>query len=1261
MTGCSGYAWTVRFAINLGLVDGGAYMPNLDDSGRHTETLEQSVWDQGSADLTSLFSLSSYPPGFQTSMHHIVKVVGPNYHLIVNSLFPTESDAQAAADNLELDGVNIFGVLIDEEADQDWAGYILSEPKVYTWRVATTSAGLQFNPTGLEVDNVEFDASGCATGCWRVDVTYTLGQDSWNVFYLPRTHSGTPAVDTLSFDFEYGQDVLDTFFPASFPCRTFDYQPDPNNLLPDKITACCIPEFYSKYRVLGVPGNSELWGPPALPAGTCTGGAGPPVYVAFDHKVNNTENRYKMPDHYVSGNADFDGMAGMVDTQLLDPFVNQWKATMVVDEKELRNKAGLLVGTVGVEYTIDTFIGLAEFKPTGQAVLDSFAKQINIHLEKTDLMTVATHGTNDYTFIEYINLRLIEVLNEDVVYSDDETESAFSRTLRYEAAHYLQVTFTMGDKYRPKDWADLIPLDSVRAGYGPFITQTVQPKGALHHSCLEYATPAGENLHFVDQQYKDLFHRRFPHCVDDLEAMTPSGAVPNFGECDDGTYPVQACAPNALMCANPEDTPDQFVIFNVPLGIDYLPAGSMFLDQKVHVQLVVQAYNVDDDPSEITKTTLTASVPVIPGGQNIFCDGIIGRADLADIARAVILIGSAHDEGELSRITIIGEDEERIANTKLDPKEPRKVSASSIESGLMTLVMIGNATYFDNPEQRNSFRSGLELEDLLTVHIMEADDRFDAPGTLSREVLELLREAGEENYNENNQLAVGGYRINGAFRMNINRAQQRAELDPTEACDGTVAGNATVPTCDGRIGLLWYCGWRLQASQGETVRSGCIIRRDWTDRGPNAQYPHGTEYQSAMELPYSSAYLPDTPDFDDLRAAHDAQYGAWRTDTGEFMASVLNSANYSLQLGRDFAKVIEDRYKLNGRSRRAWWINPAYTWVPSLTGGEPPFTLTQKVIMFALFNMNENYAYRTYEGLFERRRHQRRFLMQVGGSEQDTGDGLATIATSIIYETSMAQMLADAYAVPRRQVGNWIIGVQLKQSEACQPEDALVTWGRQMLTPLFEQTASSFWTVQVSEARVDQRDLDCASAEQAQQGLRREGDADAYTNAIVELNTIVVFKDAAPQLDVDRFVTFPGIYKLEELGESVVNREAPAGLAQTDDAGGSPSKAGMIGALVGGFAAVVLVGLAGYWYWARRGREGEEIQTATAAGLGDVKIELEADMARTGGFGGDVFGNNKGKGKGSFEDLLGGSGGGMDEFEPEHTRRSRNESPAPEF
>lgn len=89
-----------------------------------------------------------------------------------------------------------------------------------------------------------------------------------------------------------------------------------------------------------------------------------------------------------------------------------------------------------MEHALDTFVGLADFSLTGSRVMvsstscvpswlladtktdvgwgkqDTFATQVNLHLEKTSFFSVSTHGTNDYTFLQYVNVRLVAVYQQ---------------------------------------------------------------------------------------------------------------------------------------------------------------------------------------------------------------------------------------------------------------------------------------------------------------------------------------------------------------------------------------------------------------------------------------------------------------------------------------------------------------------------------------------------------------------------------------------------------------------------------------------------------------------------------------------------------------------------------------------------------------------------------------------------------------------------------------------------------------------------------
>jgi len=433
----------------------------------------------------------------------------------------------------------VNALFLDEPSDADVESLnpqpcfpegILSATSVrkYRWVYQTTDAAEEALPTGMTVDSVRFETACADSGCWVIQVTYTTGgPGAFNSFYLPNAVGD----DKLSYDFTYDSNVMNTFQPRNFPCRTHDYiKADGSvpNSLPDQVTTCCLHSAYTEldenptdtengfladYRPTE---NFHTWFS-ALDEYLCPGTGFPTIIDREDYNETaaNSDPFIRVDFPYASSvphrflDGKFHGMPvspGVVSTTTLDPFFYQYTATIKLDEVELRRLAGQLKGTVGVEHTVDTFLGFANFRPTGRPVLDAFATQVAIHLEKTNFFSVSTHGTNDYTFLEYVNMRLISIYTQDVDFSG--LDEAANRTVRTDSsgnANYVQVTFTMGAQYQPNPLSGgLIPLDSVRAGRGTFIDQT-----SLEHLCTMYSegnATAGDHIGLTDHaDYISIF------------------------------------------------------------------------------------------------------------------------------------------------------------------------------------------------------------------------------------------------------------------------------------------------------------------------------------------------------------------------------------------------------------------------------------------------------------------------------------------------------------------------------------------------------------------------------------------------------------------------------------------------------------------------------------------------------------------------------------------------------------------------------------
>eukprot|EP00961_Rhodomonas_salina_P151006 2033311-Rhodomonas_salina.1 len=236
-----------------------------------------------------------------------------------------------------------------------------------------------------------------SSGCWKVQITYTVGKDNLNVIYLPKAEGD----DSLSYDFDYTTDDStwdispdDTFVPTEHPCGTLDYNPSPGSALPASVTSCCIPQFLDMYRPVStfVDALAAVDGLTANLSSACADSstADPqrnrpvprsevPIIAQRGQAVdiaNNVFPRPVAPAAQVPGlGADIfsDGVfSGMNEsrinhTEVLDAYIGIYRAVLSLDEVELRRLGGQLRGTVGVEHTVDTFVGKLEFSMTGSA------------------------------------------------------------------------------------------------------------------------------------------------------------------------------------------------------------------------------------------------------------------------------------------------------------------------------------------------------------------------------------------------------------------------------------------------------------------------------------------------------------------------------------------------------------------------------------------------------------------------------------------------------------------------------------------------------------------------------------------------------------------------------------------------------------------------------------------------------------------------------------------------------------------------------
>ncbi|KAJ1483295.1 hypothetical protein T484DRAFT_2600159 [Baffinella frigidus] len=203
------------------------------------------------------------------------------------------------------------------------------------------------------------------------------------------------------------------------------------------------------------------------------------------------------------------------------------------------------------------------------------------------------------------------------------------------------------------------------------------------------------------------------------------------------------------------------------------------------------------------------------------------------------------------------------------------LDSDSIESGLISVILKGNETFFQMPGAvQRGFE--LELEDAITVHFMEL------PPQPRFEQMFALIHSGK------------------AFGVSVDIANKQASL---------VAEMAFVAVCPFTM----------------SAAIPCVARRDVLLRG----------------FPTILGSIP---------TAMEVNVSDGTTDEAGFMQGILGRSEYAAQLGANFSYILSDKFALNRRYRRAWWVNPGFTWNKQqyVAAGFDRYSVSQRVMLVLL-------------------------------------------------------------------------------------------------------------------------------------------------------------------------------------------------------------------------------------------------------------------------------------------------------------------------
>jgi hypothetical protein len=213
------------------------------------------------------------------------------------------------------------------------------------------------------------------------------------------------------------------------------------------------------------------------------------------------------------------------------------------------------------------------------------------------------------------------------------------------------------------------------------------------------------------------------------------------------------CAPAARMCESIYSIPDNAITFNIPLGDEWFTLDGSSADTdltgsfKIFVDTIVSL--VDKKSGIKAYAQVLAEVPLVQGGVARWCEQESAKVDLVEVAGAHLLVGTVGLDSEFDRLRKWY----NVQSSTINPQGPTNIDSDSIEEGLMTLILYGDEKYFGSNRSRSSTFT-LELEDVITVHIMEEFD------TVYQKVMGLMTR-------------------DDAFEITFDRWGLHAHLDPT--------------------------------------------------------------------------------------------------------------------------------------------------------------------------------------------------------------------------------------------------------------------------------------------------------------------------------------------------------------------------------------------------------------------------------------------------------------------------------------------------
>lgn len=610
------------------------------------------------------------------------------------TLFETNAVANAAA--AAVNGQALTVALSQSLFAADTGVVLVQAPKVRSHTASSFLSAMIEGGWGMNITGVTYNRT-CSLenaptgeslapqgGCWQVEMIYLGGQElpqsdqspnaiqqAKNVLYLPRIERNPNTLAAL-----IPAQTLTMSTGMYFPCDATASSAGGKGI-GSAATACCLRSFEGIYRP-SYDFNAFLQSADyagAVPAAAC---ANPAAYINNTYPSSNVV--FALPPAGGVNDLVVGHIEGLASSEVrlletIDYTKRMFRVLLVLEEGDLRKHASMASGVTGVDYTLNFFVGLANFQGTGTSILSTKNTQQFVTVSKSNELTISTFGANQDPLFTSETMRLVRIKVTD-----------FFNPVSY--LYYLQVMFTLPSNFQAPTGVDesVVPLSGIRL---------IKLVGGVAVSAtsvdwLPVCSSTTGSYIYADTALQTLVSKaQAQSCVQsDLLMCNPPAALSGAG----------------------------VVTFGLPLPIGFLTnadfAGAAAGNPtSIQVELVVQTY--DNAARTNVMSSLSMAVQLSPLGFTSVCETISASQTLADIIDGNIYIGTATSDSEWATTM---QKQTQIQVPGETPANSLQFATTTVQGSVMTFAALGSPTYFEDPRYQGQ---SVHMNNIFSIHFLE--------------------------------------------------------------------------------------------------------------------------------------------------------------------------------------------------------------------------------------------------------------------------------------------------------------------------------------------------------------------------------------------------------------------------------------------------------------------------------------------------------------------------------------------------------------